>query len=78
MADERPHVPDHYSVAVKSHRRGSVKSWAWEILRIPELGVRLYGENFETEQAAKLAGEKALYALLKDLVGEKPCNGVSR
>ena len=31
---------------------------------MPELGVRIYGDNFVSPQAAKLAGEKALRELL--------------
>jgi hypothetical protein len=42
--------------------------WAWEILRRSKpLGVRLYGDGFKSEQAAKLAGEKALRELLERL-----------
>jgi len=37
----------------------------WEIQRIPELGVKLYGENFLSRESAKLAGEKALQNLRK-------------
>jgi hypothetical protein len=68
MPDKRPEY--HYTVAVTSHWRGPVKSWTWEILRTPELGVRLYGENFSSEQAAKLAGEKALHAFLLNVAKE--------
>jgi hypothetical protein len=33
--------------------------------------VRLYGDDFKSEQAAKLAGEKALQALLTDLANKE-------
>jgi hypothetical protein len=38
-----------------------------EIRRVPELGVRLYGEGFVSPQAAKLTGEDALRELLENL-----------
>jgi hypothetical protein len=44
----------------------------WEIQRIPPLGIRLYGENFNSAYAAKIDGEKALQSLLKSLSNEKP------
>jgi hypothetical protein len=44
----------------------------WEIQRVPPLGVRLYGESFNSAQAAKLEGEKALESLLKSVAKEKP------
>jgi hypothetical protein len=60
MSDGSAH---QYSVVIK--RRG--KLWTWEIRRVPELGVRLYGEDFVSPQAAKLAGEEALRELLENL-----------
>ena len=46
-------------------------TWSWEIFRKSKpLVVRLYGENFSSEAAAKLAGEKALRELLDDPAGE--------
>jgi hypothetical protein len=68
MSGDRPKTSPSYSVTVKHHGRNS--TWTWEILRTPELGVRLCGENFNSEQAAKLAGEKALHTLLEGLANE--------
>jgi hypothetical protein len=44
----------------------------WEVKRIPQLGIRLYGENVNSAHAAKVDGEKALKSLLKNLANEKP------
>jgi hypothetical protein len=68
MAPSDP--PHRYSVSVK--RDGLGERWIWEIKRTPSLGVRLYGENFQSAHAAKVDGEKALRSLLKDLSKEKP------
>lgn len=48
-------------------------SWAWEIRRRSRpLGVRLVEGSFRTQQAARLAGEKALRDFLERLSeGEK-------
>ncbi len=53
-------------------RNGRDSTWTWEILRTPDLGVRLYGENFNSERAAKLSGEKALRSLLESVAKEAP------
>ena len=56
-----------YSLTIKRYKRPRTLYrrakllWAWEILRRSKpIGVRLYGDGFTSEQAAKLAGEKAL------------------
>jgi hypothetical protein len=36
------------------------------------LGVKLYEDNFHSQQAAKLSGEAALHALLKSVTKEAP------
>jgi hypothetical protein len=36
------------------------------------LGVKLYEDNFHSERAAKLSGEKVLRALLKSVTKEAP------
>ena len=42
-------------------------------MRTPKpLGVKLYEDNFHTEQAAKLAGKKALQAILEGVTEEVP------
>jgi hypothetical protein len=49
------------------------RSWTWEIVRRSRpLGVRRRGENFSSEAAAKLAGEKVLRELLDNLAGKTP------
>jgi hypothetical protein len=45
-------------------RRGQRRLWQWQIQRRPPMGVRMYGKGFETEFEARLAGEKALRALV--------------
>jgi len=60
---------DDYFVVTK--RQGRSEAWAWEIQRrSTPIGVRLNGEGFKSEFAAKLAGEKALRELLDGLAQE--------
>jgi hypothetical protein len=67
-----------YSLTIKRYKRPRTfyrrakLLWAWEILRRSKpIGVRLYGDGFTSEQAAKLAGEKALVELLERLRQEE-------
>jgi hypothetical protein len=67
-----------YSLTIKRYKRPRTLYrrakllWAWEILRRSKpIGVRLYGDGFTSEQAAKLAGEKALVELLERLRQEE-------
>ena len=67
-----------YSLTIKRYKRPRTLYrrakllWAWEILRRSKpIGVRLYGDGFTSEQAAKLAGEKALAELLERLRQEE-------
>jgi hypothetical protein len=63
-------LSDNYFVATK--RRGRPRQWAWEIQRRSKpLGVRLNGDGFKSEFAAKLAGEKALREFLDALAQEE-------
>jgi hypothetical protein len=66
---DRPRA-DQYVVVTGFH--GRPPSWTWEIQRRPEaLGIKVYGTDFKTESAAKLAGEKALVAFLDGLAKEE-------
>jgi hypothetical protein len=68
---------DDYFVATK--RRGRPRQWAWEIQRWSKpLGVRLNGDGFKSEFAAKLAGEKALRELLDGLAQEENVPGAKK
>jgi hypothetical protein len=61
---------EDFVVAVKRRRR--LREWSWEIQRRSKpLGVRLEGDGFKSEFAAKLAGEKALRDLLDGLAQEE-------
>jgi hypothetical protein len=63
-------LSDDFFVAVKRRRR--LREWSWEIQRRSKpLGVRLNGDGFKSESAAKLAGEKALRNLLDGLAQEE-------
>ena len=63
-------LADDFFVAVKRRRR--LREWSWEIQRRSKpLGVRLDGDGFKSEFAAKLAGEKALRDLLDGLAQEE-------
>ena len=58
-----------YLVVTREDR--STRTWTWEIQRQSKpLGVRLYHGGFPSQSAEKLAGEKALKALIDDLVKE--------
>ena len=46
------------------NRKGHRRLWRWQIQRRPPTGVRMCGEGFEIEFEARLAGEKALRALV--------------
>ena len=49
-------------------RSGDPAVWQWEIhRRSPPLGVRLYGAGFVSQAGARLAGETALKALLREM-----------
>jgi hypothetical protein len=45
-------------------RKGQQRLWRWQIQQRPPTGIRIYGEGFKSELAARLAGAKALRALL--------------
>jgi hypothetical protein len=63
-------LSEDFFVAVKRRRR--LREWSWEIQRRSKpLGVRLDGDGFKSEFAAKLAGEKALRDLLDGLAQEE-------
>jgi hypothetical protein len=66
---DRPRA-DQYFVVTRSH--GRAPAWTWEIQRRPKaLGIHVYGPDFDTESAAKLAGQKALAAFLDGLAKEE-------
>jgi hypothetical protein len=63
-------LSEDFFVAVKRRRR--LREWSWEIQRRSKpLGVRLDGDGFKSEFAAKLAGEKALRDFLDGLAQEE-------
>jgi hypothetical protein len=68
MGERNSDLAADYFVGVK--REGF--SWAWEIHRRSRpLGVRLVEGSFRTEQAARLAGEKALRDFLERLSADE-------
>jgi hypothetical protein len=70
MGDKRSDLRNDYFVVTKSYGRPKAR-WVWEIRRRSEpLGVKVYDDDFNSEQAAKLAGEKALKELLDRLCQE--------
>ena len=70
MLERTLNFPDDYFVTTKRRRR--LREWSWEIHRRSKpLGVKLYGDGFKSEPAAKLPGEKALRRLLDDLAQEQ-------
>jgi len=78
MRSQPIEMTSDYSLTVKRYKRPKTLYrrakllWKWEILRRSKpLGVRLYEDGFGSEQAAKLAGEKALKELLERLSREE-------
>jgi hypothetical protein len=62
-------LPDYFVVVT---RKGRQRGWQWEIQRRPmPMGVKLCGVGFRTEFKARLAGEKALRALLEGVAEEQ-------
>jgi hypothetical protein len=62
-------LPEDYFVITKLVGPGTLTiRWTWEIQRrsMP-LGVKYDGEEYDTAQDARVAGEKALNELLRDL-----------
>jgi hypothetical protein len=63
--------PAHRCSLVVTPQRYDANLWMWEIVRTPEpLGVKLYGNNFQSEYAARFAGQSALRGLLQGLQEE--------
>jgi hypothetical protein len=61
---------DYY--VVTSRRGEHPERWSWEIRRKSKpLGIRLTGEDFQSNAAAQLAGKKALEDFLDDLSKEE-------
>jgi len=68
---EKSILADYYVVVSRS---GDPAVWQWEIhRRLRPLGVRLYGAGFVSQAGARLAGETALKALLREMakIGER-------
>lgn len=64
-AMEQSILADYYVVL---SRAGDPAVWQWEIHRRSRpLGVRLYGAGFVSQAGARLAGETALKALLREM-----------
>ena len=60
-------LKNDYFVTTASYQR-SYELWKWEIKRRSEpLGIKLYGDDFISEHAAKVAGENRLKELLDAL-----------
>jgi hypothetical protein len=75
MAIDRSKLASDYSLAITSRDR--LKGpWGWQIQRKSKpLGIKNYDNDFKTEAAARIAGEKALKEFLGRLCREG--NGAS-
>jgi hypothetical protein len=63
-----PH--DYY--VVTSRHGNYPERWSWEILRKSKpLGVKMTGDGFQSEAAARFAGKRALADFLADLSKEE-------
>jgi hypothetical protein len=70
LSEDHPKMSPRYLVVTRQVRN---RTWRWQILRTPKpLGIKLYEDNFRTQQAAKLAGDKALRAILEGVTKEAP------
>ena len=57
MPEDRPKMSLRYMVIVTRHGRN--RTWRWQIVRTPKpLGVKLYEDNFHSEQAARTLRQK--------------------
>ena len=63
--------PNDYFV-ITSRRGEHPDLWSWEILRKSKpLGIKMTGDEFHSEMAAKIAGKQALQDFLSDLAKEE-------
>ena len=71
MTDRHKTSADYFIIVT---RKGQRRLWQWQIQQRPPMGLRMCGEGFETDFEARLAGEKALQALVSqsDPVARKP------
>jgi hypothetical protein len=66
-----PINPNDYYV-VTSRRGEHPDRWSWEIRRKSEpLGIKMTGDEYQSDQAAEFAGKRALVGLLLDLAQEE-------
>jgi hypothetical protein len=66
-------LPDYFVVVTHKARQ---RVWQWEIQRRPNpLGIKLFEDGFKTEKAARIAGEKALRALLEEIAKDNRTAG---
>jgi len=67
MPVNRSKLVNDYYMEIAAPKKSNDR-WGWEIRRKSKpLGVKIYGESFKSESAARLAGEKALHDLLNRL-----------
>ena len=71
MAIDRAKLAGDYLLVITSRDR--LKGpWGWKIQRKSKpLGIKYYNNDFKTESAARIAGEKALKEFLDHLCREK-------
>jgi hypothetical protein len=62
-------INDYY--VITSRRGQHPDRWSWEILRKSKpLGIKMTGDGFQSDAAAKFAGKQALADFLSDLSKE--------
>jgi hypothetical protein len=70
MAGENDDIRSDYAVTIAPCNRSRGR-WRWDIKRLSKpLGLIFYDDDFVSEPAARLAGEKALLVFLDGLVHE--------
>jgi hypothetical protein len=64
---------DYYLVT--SRRGANPERWSWEIRRTSKpLGIKLSGDGFQSDSAAKFAGKRALDDFLSEIAKEERRN----
>jgi hypothetical protein len=63
-------INDYY--VITSRREGRPERWGWEIIRkSTPLGIKMTGDGYQSDTAARLAGKQALADFLSDLLKEE-------
>jgi hypothetical protein len=69
MAEKRSDLEKDYFVLIRRDRR--LPLWSWEIRRRSrQIGIKIFGQDFESAVTAKRAGDEALKDFLRQIAVE--------